>query len=122
VIIHDLAGEEIMSKEIPKQKDKDSSTSKNETPVSASPIIYFLITTAKLIGWIGASVGGLAVILGVFGFLVNYGHNYMLGIDAGLRDPLEYVITGGLFFADTGYRGIILYGLSYQILLPLFVF
>jgi hypothetical protein len=111
-----------MSKETPKQKDEDSSTSKNETPVSASPIMYFLITAAKLIGWIGASVGGLAVILGVFGFLVNYGHNYMLGIDAGLRDPLEYVITGGLFFADTGYRGIILHGLGYQILLPLFVF
>ena len=88
---------------------------------NALSINTLIITSAKIIAWLGASVAGFSLILGTFGYLVIYSHDTtILGLDVSLRTSLEYIVTGAIFFQDTGYIGIISNGLSIN-LIPSFI-
>ena len=52
----------------------------------------------KLIAWLGASAGGLTLLLVVIGFLALSAHDAMLGIPRSIQNNPEYVAVGGLFF------------------------
>jgi len=52
----------------------------------------------KIIGWLGASAGGLTILLGAIGFLALSAHDVMLGIPRSIQNSPEYVTVGGLFF------------------------
>jgi hypothetical protein len=52
----------------------------------------------KIIAWLGASAGGLTILLAVLGFLALSAHDVMLGIPRSLQNNPEYVAVGGLFF------------------------
>jgi hypothetical protein len=78
---------------------KEISSSGSST---TSPHIWRLISNAgKGIAWIGASIGGIVVMISTFGFFALYSNETMLGIQIGLRAPLEYIIAGGLFLTGT---------------------
>lgn len=108
-----------MKKETGKPKDIDSEMPGESSPADTTIASTFLLST-RVITWLSASVVGITIILGTFGFLAIYAHDFMLGIDVGLRDSLEYVTTGGLFLANTGYHAIYRRGISLQLLLPIF--
>jgi|SRR6185369_3539660 len=52
----------------------------------------------KIIAWLGASAGGLTLLLGAIGFLALSAHDVMLGIPRSVQNNPEYVTVGGLFF------------------------
>jgi hypothetical protein len=52
----------------------------------------------KLITWLGASAGGLTILLVTIGFLALSAHDVMLGIPRSIQSNSEYVAVGGLFF------------------------
>lgn len=52
----------------------------------------------KMIAWLGASAGGLTLLLVVIGFLALSAHDAMLGIPRSIQNNPEYVAVGGLFF------------------------
>ena len=52
----------------------------------------------KLITWLGASAGGLTILLVAIGFLALSAHDVMLGIPRSMQSNSEYVAVGGLFF------------------------
>jgi hypothetical protein len=52
----------------------------------------------KLITWLGASAGGLTILLVAIGFLALSAHDVMLGIPRSIQSNSEYVAVGGLFF------------------------
>ena len=52
----------------------------------------------KIIAWLGASAGGLTIMLVVLGFLALSAHDVMLGIPRSFQNNPEYVAVGGLFF------------------------
>jgi hypothetical protein len=64
-------------------------------PMTAS----MLVEPAKLIGWLGASVGGLTVLVVLIGFLALSAHDAMLGIPRAIEDKTEYIVVGSLFFS-----------------------
>jgi hypothetical protein len=60
-----------------------------------------ILEPIKFITWIGASVGGLTIILAVIGFLALGAHDSMIGIPRRLLAQPEYVTVGALFFSRT---------------------
>ena len=52
----------------------------------------------KIIAWLGASAGGLTILLVAIGFLALSAHDVMLGIPRSIQNNTEYVTVGGLFF------------------------
>lgn len=53
----------------------------------------------KFIAWLGASAGGLTILLAVIGFLALGAHDAMLGIPKMFLAQQEYVSVGALFFS-----------------------
>ncbi len=53
---------------------------------------------AKLVAWLGASAGGLTILLVVVGFLALSAHDVMLGVPRTVQNRPEYTVVGGLFF------------------------
>lgn len=109
-----------MKKEMRKPKNTDAEASNELGPANTTLASTFLLST-RVVTWLGASVVGITILLGTFGFLVLYAHDLILGIDVGIRDSLEYVTTGGLFIADTGYHAIYRRGILLQLLPLLFI-
>ena len=72
-----------------------------DDPVRAVDVWAVISDSAKAIVWLGASVGGVVVILSSIGFFVFYSNDIMLGAELGFRDPAQYVATGGIFITDT---------------------
>jgi len=72
----------------------------------------------KAIALVGAAVAGLAAILGTFGFLSYTTADNRLGVDVGLRVPLEYISEGGLFVAHTGYNALARNALTAPLTVP----
>ena len=56
------------------------------------------LSPLKIIAWLGASAGGLTILLGAIGFLALSAHDVMLGIPRSIQNNPEYVTVGGLFF------------------------
>lgn len=80
-----------MSEEDPKPS-READEAKSET-LNFADLIPF-----KLIAWLGASAGGLTILLVVIGFLALSAHDAMLGIPRSIQNNPEYVAVGGLFF------------------------
>src|SRR5215510_14055683 len=59
--------------------------------------VFARLAPLKIIAWLGASAGGLTILLGAIGFLALNAHDVMLGIPRSSNQ--EYVAVGGLFFA-----------------------
>lgn len=68
-------------------------------PVEPSPNTF--LEPVKFITWLGASMGGLTVVLAVIGFLALAAHDLMLGIPRRILPQTEYVTVGALFFSRT---------------------
>lgn len=66
----------------------------NNEPVGPN----FFVEPAKFITWIGASIGGVTIVLVAVGFLALSGHDDMLGVPIHIGDKSEYVAIGALFF------------------------
>jgi hypothetical protein len=60
--------------------------------------LNIFVEPAKLITWIGASIGGVTIVLVAVGFLALSGHDDMLGVPIHIGDKSEYVAIGALFF------------------------
>ena len=67
----------------------------------AQPPLNTFLEPVKFVTWLGASVGGLTVVLAVIGFLALAAHDVMLGLPRRLLPQLEYVTVGALFFSRT---------------------
>ena len=68
-------------------------------PVETEPAINLTARAPlKLIAWLGASAGGLTILLVTIGFLALSAHDVMLGIPRSIQSNSEYVAVGGLFF------------------------
>lgn len=67
----------------------------------AQPSLNTFLEPVKFITWLGASVGGLVVVLAVIGFLALAAHDVMLGIPRRLLPQPEYITVGALFFSRT---------------------
>lgn len=63
-----------------------------------TPGVWTRLAPLKIITWLGASAGGLTILLGAVGFLALGAHDAMLGIPRSLQNNSEYVAVGGLFF------------------------
>lgn len=72
---------------------QEADSTKEETTGSFTDLLPF-----KIIAWLGASAGGLTILLGVIGFLASSAHDVMLGIPRSIQNSPEYVTVGGLFF------------------------
>src|SRR6478672_11766050 len=72
---------------------KEADSTKEETQGSPNNLLPL-----KIIGWLGASAGGLTILLGAIGFLALSAHDVMLGIPRSIQNSPEYVTVGGLFF------------------------
>lgn len=71
---------------------------KEPTPAEAELPILTERAPLKLITWLGASAGGLTILLVTIGFLALSAHDVMLGIPRSIQSTSEYVAVGGLFF------------------------
>jgi len=60
--------------------------------------IWTRLAPLKIIAWLGASAGGLTILLAAVGFLALGAHDAMLGIPQSIQNNSEYVSVGGLFF------------------------
>jgi hypothetical protein len=96
--------------------ERDSESGRKAVVTTSSALSAVVLDAAKIITWLGASIGGFAVILGTLGYLVIYSHDLLLGINVGLREPLQYVTIGGTFLEETGWLGIVKNGLTYYLL------
>jgi len=65
----------------------------------SSLLSSMIVEPAKLIGWLGASVGGLTILVLMVGFLALSAHDAMLGTPRTIEDKSEYIVTGSLFFS-----------------------
>ena len=74
-------------------KSTDGESIKGEAPRSFTDLLPF-----KIIAWLGASAGGLTILLVGLGFLAVSAHDVMLGIPRSFQNNPEYVAVGGLFF------------------------
>jgi len=72
---------------------QEADSRKAETGGSFTNLLPF-----KIIAWLGASAGGLTLLLGAIGFLAMSAHDVMLGIPRSIQNNPEYVTVGGLFF------------------------
>lgn len=63
-----------------------------------TPSVWSRLAPLKIITWLGASAGGLTLLLGAVGFLALGAHDAMLGIPRSIQSNSEYVAVGGLFF------------------------
>jgi drug/metabolite transporter superfamily protein YnfA len=70
-------------------------TQSPETQAASAPTVTGAL---KFIAWLGASAGGLTILLVVLGFLAVSAHDSMLGIPRSIQNNPEYVAVGGLFF------------------------
>ncbi len=73
-------------------------TDKAETSETEGPNLITGIAPLKIIAWLGASAGGLTILLGAIGFLASSAHDVMLGIPRSFQTNSEHVAVGGLFF------------------------
>jgi hypothetical protein len=71
---------------------------KQEEPAETELPIVTARAPLKLITWLGASAGGLTILLVTIGFLALSAHDVMLGIPRSIQNNSEYVAVGGLFF------------------------
>lgn len=60
--------------------------------------VFTQVSLFKIIAWLGASAGGLTILLVAIGFLALGAHDAMLGIPRSIQNNPEYVAVGGLFF------------------------
>lgn len=74
------------------KQPQDADSTKSETGGFTNLLPF------KVIAWLGASAGGLTILLGAIGFLALSAHDVMLGIPRSIQNNPEYVTVGGLFF------------------------
>lgn len=60
--------------------------------------VFDQVSVFKMIAWLGASAGGLTILLVAIGFLALSAHDAMLGIPRSIQNNPEYIVVGGLFF------------------------
>jgi hypothetical protein len=60
--------------------------------------VFTQVSAIKIIAWLGASAGGLTILLVAIGFLASSAHDAMLGIPRSIQNNPEYIAVGGLFF------------------------
>jgi len=75
------------------KQSQEADPAKSETAGGFTSLLPF-----KVIAWLGASAGGLTILLGAIGFLALSAHDVMLGIPRSIQNNPEYVTVGGLFF------------------------
>ena len=73
------------------------SSAKQADSTEPQPSVFSRLAPLKVVAWLGASAGGLTILLGAIGFLALNAHDVMLGIPRSSNQ--EYVAVGGLFFA-----------------------
>ena len=82
-----------------KNGDHDSSpATATNSPNTETQGVWTRLAPLKIITWLGASAGGLTILLGAVGFLALGAHDAMLGIPRSIQNNSEYVAVGGLFF------------------------
>ena len=86
----------------PAQSKKEDAPQGSKDVSNTSVTASLLQNVMKSIVWLGASIGGIIAILGALGFIVILSNESMLGVTIGLRDPMEYIIMGGVFLNETG--------------------
>src|ERR1043165_4026540 len=82
-----------------KNGDHDASPAPaTDTADMQTPSVWTRLAPLKVITWLGASTGGLTILLAAVGFLALGAHDAMLGIPRSMQSNSEYVAVGGLFF------------------------
>lgn len=74
------------------------STEHGQSAKTETQTVFTQVSMLKIIAWLGASAGGLTILLVVIGFLALSAHDAMLGIPRSIQNNPEYVAVGGLFF------------------------
>ena len=83
---------------VPTVPQTEPAPKQSDSTEPQTPSVFARLAALKIVAWLGASAGGLTILLGAIGFLALNAHDVMLGIPRLGQNNQEYVSIGGLFF------------------------